>query len=177
MPPRFAYWTILIDDKPTAFRAQYKEDLQPTFFQLRRTNPNAVMRWFARGKLWDTPEQAQWAARNLQEARAAREKRTREWRPGGEHKDPRARFDKRRPSGPESLRGARPPISSPGGAASAPLALRRARPKLEERRPGAPAPMEKRKAPWRPKSSGAGRDFRPARKDNRGKGKKDRHRG
>src|SRR5204863_3620392 len=88
MPPRYAFWTILIDGKPTAFRARDKEELLPTFNQLRRKNADIVMRWFARGRLWETPEQAQWAAKNLQ---AAREKRTRDWRPGGAHKDPRAR--------------------------------------------------------------------------------------
>ena len=30
MPPRFAYWTILIDDNPTAFRARDAEELLPT---------------------------------------------------------------------------------------------------------------------------------------------------
>src|SRR5438874_8736653 len=48
MPPRFAYWTILIDDKPTAFRARDREELVPTFVQLRRTNPHVSLRWFAR---------------------------------------------------------------------------------------------------------------------------------
>jgi hypothetical protein len=91
VPPRFAYWTILIDDKPTAFRAQQQEDLLPTLRQLQRTNPNAVMRWFARGRLWETPEQARWAAKYP--PRSA-EKRGRDWRPGGAHKDPRARFAK-----------------------------------------------------------------------------------
>ena len=56
MPPRFAYWTILIDDKPTAFRAREREELQPTFTQLQRKNTNVVMRWFARGKLWASRE-------------------------------------------------------------------------------------------------------------------------
>jgi hypothetical protein len=93
MPPRFAYWTILIDDKPTAFRARERDELLPTFNQLRRTNPRIEMKWFARSKLWDNPEQAQFAAR--QHARP-REKRGAEWRPGGQHKDPRARFSKGR---------------------------------------------------------------------------------
>src|SRR4051812_17964820 len=93
MPPRFAYWTILIDDQPTSFRSQDREELEPTLFQLRRKNTNVVIKWFTRGKLWDTPEQAQWAARNP--ARPL-EKRNREWRPGGEHQDPRARFDNKR---------------------------------------------------------------------------------
>src|SRR5205814_1372331 len=91
MPPRFAYWTILIDDKPTAFRARDREELVPTFVQLRRTNPHVSLRWFARGSLWDNPEQAQWAARHPV---PPREKRNRDWRPGGEHADPRARFAK-----------------------------------------------------------------------------------
>ena len=94
MPPRYAYWTILIDNRPTAFRAREREELLPTLVQLRRTNPDIVMKWFARGKLWDTPEQAQWAARNPKQARP--EARGRDWRPGGQHQDPRARFDSRR---------------------------------------------------------------------------------
>src|SRR5215204_6323185 len=87
MPPRYAYWTILVDNLPTAFRATTREDLQPTFEQLRRKNPTAVMRWFARGTLWDSPEHA---------ARAGREdgeRRVKGWRPGGDHRDPRERFE------------------------------------------------------------------------------------
>ncbi|MCC7196394.1 MAG: hypothetical protein IT356_12645, partial [Gemmatimonadaceae bacterium] len=91
MPPRFAYWTILIDGTATAFRAKEREELLPTFNQLRRTNEDVTIRYFARGKLWDTPEQAQWAGRNP----VAGESRDRDWRPGGLHKDPRARFDKK----------------------------------------------------------------------------------
>ena len=30
MPPRYAYWTILIDNKTTAFRARDREELVPT---------------------------------------------------------------------------------------------------------------------------------------------------
>ena len=103
MPPRFAYWTILIDDKPTAFRAHEREELLPTFVQLKRTNPNIVMKWFTRGKLWDTPEQAQWAARHP----IPREKRDAAWRPGGEHRDPRARFKKHRDERPRTESGSR----------------------------------------------------------------------
>jgi len=94
MPPRYAYWTILIDQKPTAFRARDREELLPTLNQLRRTNPDVVMKWFARGRLWDTPEQARWAAVNLSRRK---EPRDRDWRPGGQHRDPRARFSKRGP--------------------------------------------------------------------------------
>ena len=51
------------------------------------------MKWFARGRVWDTPEQARWAGSHLE---GTREKRGREWRPGGKHEDSRARFDKRK---------------------------------------------------------------------------------
>jgi hypothetical protein len=94
VPPRYAYWTILIDNRPTAFRAREQAELLPTLHQLKRTNPNAEMKWFARGRLWDTPEQAQWARKNLPKPTA---RRSRDWRPGGDHKDPRAaRPDQRR---------------------------------------------------------------------------------
>jgi hypothetical protein len=91
VPPRYAFWTILIDQRPTAFRAKVQEDLLPTLHQLRRTNDDVVLRWFARGKLWESPE----AERAAQRAPKFREKRGPEWRPGGQHSDPRARFDTR----------------------------------------------------------------------------------
>lgn len=92
MPPRYAYWTILIDQKPTAFRARERDDLLPTLNQLRRTNSDVVMKWFARGRIWDSPE----AERAAQRApKPPRERRDREWRPGGLHRDPRDRFSKR----------------------------------------------------------------------------------
>jgi len=90
MPPRFAYWTILIDNAPTAFRARDREDLLPTLHQLKRTNADVVMKWFARGRLWESMEQEH---EDFQQIKI-REKRGRDWRPGGDHKDPRARFDK-----------------------------------------------------------------------------------
>ena len=94
MPPRFVYWTILIDGKPTAFRAREHEELLPTLNQLKRTNADVTMRWFAHGRLWDSPEAERAAASRPQ----VREKRGRDWRPGGDHKDPRARFDNRNKS-------------------------------------------------------------------------------
>jgi hypothetical protein len=91
MPPRFAYWTILVDNTPTAFRARDREELLPTLTQLRRTNQNVVLKWFAQGRLWESPEAQREAWRK---PKAAVEPRNRDWRPGGAHKDPRARFDK-----------------------------------------------------------------------------------
>jgi hypothetical protein len=92
MPPRYAYWTILIDNTPTAFRAREQAELLPTVAQLRRTNSNVVMKWFARGRIWDSPEAERDAQRRPP---AGAEKRGREWRPGGAHRDPRDRFKKK----------------------------------------------------------------------------------
>jgi hypothetical protein len=92
MPPRFAYWTILIDDAPTAFRARDAHELLPTVAQLKRTNDNVVMKWFSGGRLWDSPDAARAARRRPKIV----EKRGPEWRPGGQHRDPRARFDKKK---------------------------------------------------------------------------------
>jgi len=102
VPPRYAFWTILIDQKPTAFRAREQSELLPTLVQLRRTNSDVILKWFSRGRLWDSPEQE----REAQERpRPVIERRTREWRPGGAHKDPRARFQKRRSTRTDGDRG------------------------------------------------------------------------
>jgi hypothetical protein len=105
MPPRYAYWTILIDEKPTAFRARDKAELLPTFHQLQRTNPNIMFRWFARGRLWESPEQAHSAGQRPKLHHGP------QWRPGGEHRDPRERFRKPRSSRPPRgrQRGGKPP--------------------------------------------------------------------
>jgi hypothetical protein len=92
MPPRYAYWTILIDNAATAFRAREREELLPTLHQLRRKNTDVVLKWFARGRLWESPE-AEQAAQRVTKPRP--EKRGVDWRPGGKHRDPRERFKKR----------------------------------------------------------------------------------
>jgi len=89
MPPRFTYWTIILEGKPTAFRARTSEELVPTLRQLQVRHPEAVMLWFARGRLWSSPEEERAAA---QARRNERERRRPDWRPGGEHRDPRDRF-------------------------------------------------------------------------------------
>ena len=78
MPPRHTYWTILFGDKPTAFRAATQEELLPTFGQIKARHPDAVMMWFARGKLW----------RSEEEGRAAFDRR-RESPPFGQRDRPR----------------------------------------------------------------------------------------
>jgi hypothetical protein len=86
---KHAYWFILAGTTPTAFRAQVRDDLLPTLKQLQRTQPDAVLKWFERGKVWESPEQAADDARRRPLKRTSR---TRDWRPGGNHADPRARF-------------------------------------------------------------------------------------
>lgn len=148
MPPRFAYWTILIDKAPTAFRAKDQADLLPTLQQLRRTNPDVVLKWFAHGRLWDSPEQAR-ESRKPEPTR--QEKRGRDWRPGGQHRDPRVRTKPGghqrlgKPDWPSGSGQPREPGRGPGGSG-------RPRP------PGGPHA----KRPWdKPRPQGADRDRSP----------------
>jgi hypothetical protein len=118
MPPRYSYWTIIAGGLPTAFRAAEREELLPTFSRLREKQPDAEMKWFARGRLWNSPAEARAAFdaqrnrgvtgdrdRPRRDAAPARrdgrpaerrepsaQGRGREWRPGGEHRDPRQKF-------------------------------------------------------------------------------------
>lgn len=85
MPPRYSYWTIVAGGLPTAFRAAVRADLLPTFTRLREKHPDAEMKWFARGRLWDSPEAARAELKKIVA-------RHRDWRPGGEHRDPRQKF-------------------------------------------------------------------------------------
>jgi hypothetical protein len=149
MPPRFAYWTILIDQQPTAFRARDREDLLPTLKQLSHTNKDVVLKWFARGRLWDTPDQERWARTNLPEKR---EQRAQGWRPGGSHQDPRARFDRRNRDrsghhgAPIERSSQAPEPQNPGGKPSEvgnpPFRTGTPPP------PGGSAPRDREKRPW-----------------------------
>ena len=100
MPPRYAYWTIIAGGLPTAFRAAEREDLLPTFQRIKEKHPDAEMKYFARGKLWESRDAARAAqqrggppARRDRRGRdGTRDARGRDWRPGGEHRDPRQKF-------------------------------------------------------------------------------------
>ena len=115
MPPRHAYWTIIVDDQPTAFRAHDAEELEPTLNRLKEKHPTAVMRWFERGKLWESRDAARAEGFGRGERRwegprperpddsgpgfsregrgGDKEKpRDRKWRPGGDHRDPRQKY-------------------------------------------------------------------------------------
>jgi hypothetical protein len=118
MPPRHAYWTILVDDQPTAFRAHEAEELLPTLNRLREKNASAVLKWFERGQLFDSRDAARDAGfgrgerrwegprpdrqsedergdhrRGEQRTRGAQTApRDKNWRPGGDHRDPRQKY-------------------------------------------------------------------------------------
>lgn len=81
---RGAFWTIIVDDQPTAFRAPVREDLLPTLKQLQRQHPAATIKWFQRGRLWETPGDAMDAGKPPRRGAG--------WRPGGDHKDPRDQY-------------------------------------------------------------------------------------
>lgn len=101
MPPRHVYWTIIFGNQPTAFRAATRDELLPTLKQIQARHPDAVMMWFARGRLWQSEEEAREALirqrmeRDRKRAPSSGDRarsRGRDWRPGGQHKDPRDRF-------------------------------------------------------------------------------------
>ena len=157
MAPRYTYWTIIHTDGPTSFRARDRDSLVPTLKQLQSRDPNAALKWFANGKLWDSEDAAREYARL---ARMAWQKtRGPEWRPGGEHRDPRARFKsakppKRRPAGPGGAAGnaggGRPASgASPKASSAAPPRPR------GPRRPAGGAPVRtdqngRQRRPYRP---------------------------
>lgn len=89
--PVHGVWIIVAGDgAPTAFRGGDHDGLIPTLKQLQRTQPDTTLRWFERGRMWTSPDEAKAA---LVERRKRPVVRNREWRPGGNHKDPKARYE------------------------------------------------------------------------------------
>ena len=119
MPPRFAYWTIILDGTPTSFRTKEREEILPLFNQLKAKNPSALLKWFSGGTLWDSPEQAREARERLK-VRAFRDQRSLEakaQREGAE--DPLAEF-RRQHGRPEDGSDQKPPQSVDHDRASVP---------------------------------------------------------
>jgi len=158
MPPPTMFWVILIGKTPTAFHAKEREDLLPTLRQLQRTQEDVTLRWFERGKVWESPEAAIGAWKLA--ATEARERRTKEWRPGGEHRDPKARFemtrDQKRAKFKRDQRGGG---GSDEGGSESPFGPRVPRPRPEGRPEG--------RSERRPETQSEGRPFgdRPPRRD------------
>jgi hypothetical protein len=161
MPPRYAYWTIIVDDQPTAFRSGSQEDLMPTFKRLQQRNASAKMMWWQNGKLWDSRIDAQEAMRARGEMgrrgdeRQAGGYRDRERAPRSTERPPSAR-DQRSPSGklawkPKGEGEERPrrPEWSPKSPASG--SKPQGRPEWKPKSFGA-----RPKADWKPRGSGSG---------------------
>jgi hypothetical protein len=164
MPPRHAYWTILVDEQPTAFRAALLEDLQPTFKRLKEKHPSARVVWFQNGKVWNSREDAQAAMRARGEmgrkgdVRQRFGDRTREPRPEqSDRRDPSGKLEWK-PKGEATPRPRpewRPKSSSPPRAPG----FSRGRPEARE------------KLAWKPKSaSGTTQDPRPRTQDPKRRG-------
>jgi hypothetical protein len=108
MPPRYAYWTIIVDEQPTAFRAGAQEELMPTFKRLKEKHPSAVMMWFQNGKLWPSRIDAQEAMRARGEMgrrgdakQGGFRDRKRDWAPKSHDSRPKSQAPK--PTSPEKL--------------------------------------------------------------------------
>ncbi len=177
MPPRFVYWTIIAGGLPTAFRAAEREELLPTFKRIQQKHPDAVMKYFARGQLWESADEAKQEA-DARRARAPRgDMRGRDWRPGGEHRDPRQKFkdakkkrnlDWRKERFERRQAGGEPPREKPHGdplrrpAGRRPADSRKFNgPPREQRKFDGP-PRERKPAgerPWRPKGPPRDRKF------------------
>lgn len=91
MAKSHSFWMIIDGAVPTAFRARDREDLLPTLTQLKRTQPNVVLMWFERGRVWESPAAARAALEARRQQPRSRDRKP-DWRPGGDHRDPRAKY-------------------------------------------------------------------------------------
>ena len=192
MPPRFAYWTIILDGAPTSFRTKERDEILPLFNQLKAKNPGALLKWFSGGRLWDSPEQAK-ELRGVEKVRRFRDDRAQQMKAERESgEDPLAEFRRQRgrpadgrddPStrdaGDGSLRASQPP-PPPGEAANEDRL--RSRPLSDpladfRRQHGRPADGSDQRPPAPPAWSPGSADTRPPRaprREGRGPGAPDR---
>ena len=155
MPPRYAYWTILVDNQPTAFRSGSQEELMPTFKQLQQKHASAKMMWWQNGKLWASRIDAQEAMRARGEMGRASDFKQRERRPG-EGKPEWRRFategrEPRRSAKREGGYSDRAPRASERREERNPAGKLEWKPKGEHG--GAPREARTKKPEWKPKGS------------------------
>jgi hypothetical protein len=170
MPPRFAYWTIILDGMPTSFRTREQAELLPTFNQLKKKDPGAIMKWFSGGTLWDSPEQAS-EKRRLERERLYNEARAREERARAERpRDTRPRDEQPRHERPrdERPRDERPREGQPRDGqpdAGRPSGGRPSDERGPSDRPGSGAVDRKPRTAARPRSAGSRTGGPPRAKD------------
>jgi hypothetical protein len=153
MPPRYAYWTILLDEQPTAFRSALQEDLLPTLKRLQDKHPSARMVWFQNGKIWASRLDAQEAMRargelgrrgdtrqrgGFRDRKAGRDPGSRIGGPDREKRDPSGKLDWQPRGEAQPPRERRPDWKPKGDSVS----TRDRKPRFE-------------KPAWQPKAAGA----------------------
>ncbi len=172
MPPRYAYWTIIVDDQPTAFRAGALDDIMPTFNRLKEKQPTAKLMWFQSGKLWPSRIDA----REAMQVRGERGRYSDPRQDGGDKTPSRERpkwksrdFSNPKPPAARAEPTARPEwkprSSSPPSYAKAsegkqaPGPQRGSRAGMEAHKPS--SPERNAKPEWKPKSSGEKPEWKP----------------
>ena len=150
-----SFWIIVDGETPTSFRSREREDLVPTLTQLKRTQPQVALMWFERGRLWPSPTEAREAL--ITRRQSPPPGRGRQWRPGGDHVDPRAKYAKSRDEKRARFKARatrdrqdeqrEPPSDEPPGPPTTPP--RPARPPYARDRSGPPRP-------FRPQGPGGG---------------------
>ncbi len=152
MPPRYAYWTIIVDDQPTAFRAGALEDLMPTFNRLKEKQPTAKLMWYQSGKLWPSRIDAR-EAMQVRGERGRDSDPRQQFRQGSDRPSGVSRFGGDKPSSVSRSRDARPEWKPKQSGVRAPSGVSRsrdARPEWKPKGAASPAAAEKRK--WVPKA-------------------------
>jgi hypothetical protein len=154
MPPRFAYWTIILDGAPTSFRTRERDEILPLFNQFKAKNPAALLKWFSGGTLWDSPEQAK-ETRALEKVKRFRQERT-------EAKAQTQTPGSSDPGSPDPLAEFRRQHGRPADGSDDPSILRQAQDRPEQGR-GATRGREERSLGAGPSSrpERRGRDWRP----------------
>jgi hypothetical protein len=141
------YWIILAGNTPTSFRSRTRDVLVPTFVQLQRTQPSVSLKWFERSRVWTSPGEAR-EALLAQRQKPRRREHPPDWRPGGDHQDPRKRFELTRDQKRAKFK-ARQRYGPPDPNA----------PRAPERT-GPPKPSDRPK-PWQSRPSSGGAPSRP----------------
>jgi hypothetical protein len=81
-----AFWTIVMEGRPTAFQSREREELLPTLKQLQSRHPDTHLMWYAAGRYWRSPEEAFAAHRASTGSRRGRPgDRARQGRPPARH--------------------------------------------------------------------------------------------
>ena len=144
MPPRYAYWTIIVDNQPTAFRAGALDDIMPTFNRLKEKQPTAKLMWFQSGKLWPSRIDA----REAMQVRGERGRYSDPRQDGGDKTPSRERPKWKSKDFSAGPRAAKPSSREQGA-------------KPEWKPKGSSSPEQRPKPEWKPRTSGEKPEWKP----------------